>query len=278
MQKKRQQNWFIVLGALVFTITLNGCGTTRWSDTARTATEQRLISNAIDDAVNAIDVSALSHQKIYFDVSNIDDSVQQKYLISTLRHHLLKNNCYLLEKKEEADYVVEARAGVVGTDRHDLLVGLPESSFGAGIPGMPAALPEIALYKKTNQLGVAKIGLFAYSRTEGNLVWSSDLKVSDKLAKSVWALGVGPIQRDGDGGPVRWAGEPTPSLPTIAMPSLPSLPQLANQPETEAPDHQPIPSSPPADEYQMPELKEQPANYEAGRINIKPANSATVDP
>ena len=143
---------------------LGGCGTTRWSDTPRTATEQRLISNAIDESVNSIDVSP-----------------QQKYLISSLKYHLLRNGCYVLEKKEEADYVVEARAGVIGTDHHDLLIGIPESSLGAGIPGMPASLPEMALYKKTNQLGEAKIGLFAYHRTDGNLVWSSDTKISNKL-------------------------------------------------------------------------------------------------
>ncbi len=239
---------------------LGGCGTSRWSDTARTATEQRLVSNAIDESVYSIDVSPLAQQKVFFDVSQLDDSVQQKYLISTLRYHLLRNGCYLLEKKEEADYVVEARAGVVGTDRHEVLVGLPESSLGAGIPGMPAALPEIALYKKTNQVGEAKIGLFAYSRTDGNLVWSSDTKVSNKLAKSVWALGIGPMQRDGKDGPIRWAGEPPPQLPSIAMPNI-SLPQIARQPDEKN------------SEYQMPELAPPPTDLDPGNVSIKPAGN-----
>jgi len=252
-----------VVLAFIFIVTIfGGCGTTRWSDTARTATEQKLISNAIDDTVNAIDVSALSGQKIFFDTSHVDDSVQKMYLISTLRYHLLRNGCYLLEKKEEADYVVEARAGVVGTDRHDMLIGLPESSLGAGIPGMPAALPEIALYKKTNQLGVAKIGLFAYDRTLGNLVWSSDTKVSDKLAKSVWALGVGPIQSDETGG-IRLAGERPPSLPTMPLPSLARKPK---EPTEEFTMPEP-PEVPPLEEY----------DFEPGEISIKPAGNEKVE-
>jgi hypothetical protein len=239
---------------------LGGCGTTRWSDTPRTATEQRLISNAIDETVNSIDVSPLAHQKVFFDVSNIDDTVQKKYLISSLRYHLLRNGCYVLEKKEDANYVVEARAGVIGTDHHDVLIGMPESSLGAGIPGMPAALPEIALYKKTNQLGEAKIGLFAYHRTEGNLVWSSDTKVSSKLAKSVWALGIGPMQRDGKDGPIRWAGEAPPQLPKLAMPAL-SVPQFARKKKVEMP------------EYSMPELAPPPSELDSGKITIQPAGN-----
>ncbi|QDT50280.1 hypothetical protein Pan258_43370 [Symmachiella dynata] len=239
---------------------LGGCGTTRWSDTPRTATEQRLISNAIDESVNSIDVSPLAHQKVFFDTSNIDDSVQQKYLISSLKYHLLRNGCYVLEKKEEADYVVEARAGVIGTDHHDLLIGIPESSLGAGIPGMPASLPEMALYKKTNQLGEAKIGLFAYHRTDGNLVWSSDTKISNKLAKSVWAMGIGPMQRDGTDGPIRWAGEAPPQLPKLAMPAL-SVPQFARKDKPETP------------EYEMPELAPPPSELDSGKVSIQPAGN-----
>ncbi len=247
----------ILAACLVISI-LSGCGTTRWSDTARTATEQRLISNAIDESVNSIDVSSLSGMAIYFDTSQVDDTVQQKYLISSLRHHLLRNGCYLKEKKEDAQFVVEARAGVIGTDRHDVLVGIPETSVATGLPGLPSHIPEVALFKKTNQLGMAKIGLFAYERQAGKLVWSSDMKVSDELAKNVWAFGIGPIQSDPNGKGTRLAGEEV-KLPTIPVPSIPQIPQIAKQPKEEPP------------EYQMPELKEPPVESPQGEVHIKPA-------
>src|SRR5690606_14653349 len=102
---------------------LAGCGTTRWSDTPRTATEQLLLSNAIDRTVEEINVSPLRGQKVYFDAEFIEDGVHRRYLVSSLRHHLLRNGVLLQEKRESADYVVEARSGVLGTDRHEVLFG-----------------------------------------------------------------------------------------------------------------------------------------------------------
>ena len=42
---------------------LAGCGTTKWSDSPRTATEQLLISDAVDRAISEIDFSALANKR-----------------------------------------------------------------------------------------------------------------------------------------------------------------------------------------------------------------------
>ena len=44
-----------------------GCGTTKWSDSPRTATEQLLISDAVDRAISEIDFSALADKDVYLD-------------------------------------------------------------------------------------------------------------------------------------------------------------------------------------------------------------------
>jgi len=255
--------WLLLL--LIFTSC--GCGTTRWSDTSRTATEQRLISNAIDDAVKQIDARTLAGKKVYFDVSQVDESVQQKYLISSLRHRLLEHGCLLQEKRDDASIVVEARAGVIGTDRHEMLVGIPETSLPAVMPGIPSQLPELALFKKTNQLGFAKIGLFAYSRPHGQLVWSSDIPVADTSAKNYWALGVGPIQSDPDGGNARLAGDEIPSLALPTLPSIsafPAAPQLTPEQQAEEP------------QFQMPQENSVPTETEQGKNVIQPAGTTSV--
>ena len=173
-----------------------GCGTTRWTDTSRTATEQLLISDAIDRSVSRIDFHVLQGQTVYLDTVFLNGVVDKEYLVSTLRQHMLASGCTLKAKKEEADFVVEARAGAVGTDRHDLLYGVPSFNIPwTPVTGAPAAVPEIALAKRTDQKGVAKVAVFAYHRTTGQPVWQSGTDMIASSAKNSWLLGMGPIQR-----------------------------------------------------------------------------------
>jgi hypothetical protein len=61
---------------------LIGCGTTRMSDTQRTATEQLLISNAVDQAVSQIDFRPLAGKRVYFDAQYLDGTVDKGYVVS----------------------------------------------------------------------------------------------------------------------------------------------------------------------------------------------------
>src|SRR6266480_3400618 len=65
--------------ALLATL-LAGCGTTRSTDTNRTATEQLLVSDAIDRALQSMNLQTLSGQSIFFDESKLSDVVDKNYL------------------------------------------------------------------------------------------------------------------------------------------------------------------------------------------------------
>src|SRR6185437_2762485 len=117
------------------------CGTTRWTDTSRTATEQMLISDAIERSVSRIDFRILDGQTVYLDPTYLTAATDKDYLISTLRQHMVASGCTIKDKKEEADFIVEARAGAVGTDRHDLLFGMPSVNLPwTPVGGKPAAI------------------------------------------------------------------------------------------------------------------------------------------
>lgn len=180
----------------VISATFIGCGITRSTDTARTATEQLLISDAIDRAVENMNLQPLAGQSIFLDDSRVTDAVDRNYYISTLRQHLLAQGCTLKEKREDADFVVEARAGAIGTDRNDLLFGVPTSPVPAipVISPMPSTLPEIPIAKRKDQRGVAKLALFAYHRATGTPVWQSGVIRQESTANDVWILGAGPFQ------------------------------------------------------------------------------------
>lgn len=174
-----------------------GCGTTRTTNTLRTATEQLLISDAIDRAVQEIDFSPLAGETVYFHEGHLYEVVDSGYLISSLRQHLLASGCILKENREEALYVIEPRAGVVGTDSHNLLFGFPATNVPQVtlLSALPPAIPEIPIAKRRNQRGVAKIAVFAYRRETGEPAWQSGIVSSESTANDVWVLGAGPFER-----------------------------------------------------------------------------------
>lgn len=112
-----------------------------------------------------------------------------------LRHQLVASGCRLAPNRDAASVVVEARAGAIGTDRNDVLVGLPSTSVS--VMGNGTSIPEIALFKRTDQRGVAKVNLFAYERASGRPVWQSGLARVNTATRDRWVAGAGPFQ-DGD--------------------------------------------------------------------------------
>ncbi len=174
-----------------------GCGTTRTSNTVRTATEQLLISDAIDRAVQSINFSKLAGQAVYFDERHLYEVVDDGYLISSLRQHLLASGCILKDDREQATFIIEPRAGAIGTDNDELLFGIPATNLPqmALVPGLPAAVPEVPIIKRRHQRGIAKIAVFAYRRDTGEPVWQSGIATNESSANDVWFFGAGPYKR-----------------------------------------------------------------------------------
>ena len=174
---------------------LVGCGTTRMSDSKRTATEQLLVSQAIDRAVMRIDVRPLAGRKVFLETAFMDDVEDGKYLESALRHQLMATGCLLAKDRDAADVVVEARAGAVGTDRSSVLLGIPATSVT--LKGNETSTPELVLAKRSEQRGVAKLSVYAYERESGQPIWQSGEEHVASHARDRWLFGAGPWQ-DGE--------------------------------------------------------------------------------
>lgn len=186
-----------------------GCGSTRWSDSKRTATEQMLVSDAVERAVTAIDMRPLAGYSVFLDTSFMDDVTDAKYLTSTLRHQILASGCRLAASKDAADVVMEARAGALGTDRTDLLIGIPATNVE--VMGNGTALPEIAAAKRTEQRAVAKVNLFAYDRASGRPLWQSGMQHVASNTRDRWLMGAGPFQDGNIHEQLQLAGDGLPS-------------------------------------------------------------------
>jgi hypothetical protein len=201
-----------VLGLLLLVVL--GCGTTRNTDTKRSATEQILISHAVDQTVSQLDFRFLAGQTVFLEDKYLKEAVDSGYLISSLRQHLLACGCLLQEERSQATFVVEARVGGLGTDRHDLLVGIPQTTIPPLVPGQPTNIPEIPLAKKTQQKAIAKLAVFAFNRKTGEPLWQSGVVQAVSSVNDLWLFGTGPFQHGNICKGTTFAGQPLP-LPTF---------------------------------------------------------------
>ena len=183
-----------------------GCGTTR----EHQATEQLVVSDAVDRSVQDLDFRPLSGRKVYLDTSYLrhvkgPGFVNSEYVISALRQQILGAGCLMQDASNDADVIIEARIGALGADNHLVTYGIPENnalnSAARIIPNAPTipTLPEIAVARREAREAAAKIAAFAYDRETRKPIWQSGVRHSVATAKDTWVLGVGPFQ----GGSIR---------------------------------------------------------------------------
>lgn len=180
---------------------LSGCGTTK----SYTATEQLLLSDAVDAAVSQIDFTPLSGRMVYLDTTYLKTVkgpalVDSDYVISSLRQQMVAAGVFLVEVRDEAELIAEARMGALGFDNHNVVYGIPAGnnivSATSAISGtsLLPALPEISVARREGRAGASKLAVFAYDRESRLPFWQSGISQSNSDAKDIWVLGVGPFQ------------------------------------------------------------------------------------
>jgi hypothetical protein len=181
----------LLAAALLPALALEGCAAERSSEPKSTATEQLLISTAIDHVIDQLKPSVPGGTKVfvdsqYFDTTPSDEILYPKYAIGAVRDRLLKQGAHLVDDRRDADIVVEPRTGGQSIDHDTFLVGIP--SFNVPIPlTQNLTFPEIALFKKDRQVGISKLSITAYAEKDGTLVDSAGptLGYSDRTRRVV---------------------------------------------------------------------------------------------
>jgi len=180
-----------------------GCG----AAIQRNGTEQLLLSDSIDHAIDQLDLSPLAGRKVYLDTEYMKTFkgnniyITSDYIISALRQKLTTTGCLIQATRLDADYVLEARVGALGTDSMEVTYGIPSSNgFGvaasalSGVPAVPA-IPEISVGKRNGVKGISKVVVFAYHRETSVPVWQSGSAIARSDARDSWFLGIGPLTR-----------------------------------------------------------------------------------
>lgn len=275
------RNRYIYFIVLLLSCLSSGCGTTK----SRSATEQLLLSDAVDRSVASINFRPLAGRSVYLDTQYVKSVkglgfVNADYIISSLRQQMLAANCYLEEERDEAEYIAEVRVGALGADSHDVTYGIPASSSlssaAALVPNAPPIpmIPEISVAKKADEMAVAKIAVFAYHCETRQAVWQSGLAQARSSSKDMWLFGAGPFQSGTIHDGTQFAGENL-DIPLVASGSEDDL---LNRLELYAGDHRfELPPSP-KKEPEKPPAPVQPASHQEESAKPEPPAESAANP
>lgn len=191
----RRSIWTPWLGAFCLSV-LSGCSTLRTTDPGRTATEQFLMSQAIDRAVAQLTADAMRDRHVYVDGVHLA-SEMRGFLLGSLRAHLLLAGALLVDKSDDAEVILEVRSGAVGIDRTNFLLGVPPVVIPSVATedvadGVAFITPELAFIKNIKQAGLADIAFIAYWADTREVLASSGPVVGRTYRHDWWFFGFGP--------------------------------------------------------------------------------------
>jgi len=182
--------FFVTARTLIVLAVMVSCGCTnlRSTNTARSSTEQMLVSNAVDQSLDKIDFRPFAGHSVFLEEKYID-CVDKAYVVGSIRHRLLHVGCRLVDKLDDAQIVLEPRSGSVGTTNSESYIGIPEIT----LPGM-LTLPEVRMASRSQQVGVAKIGIAAYDAKTRMTLGEGGMSLAKSDDTNVSVFGVGPFQ------------------------------------------------------------------------------------
>jgi hypothetical protein len=193
-------------------IAAGGCTSVKMTGTARTGTEQLLLTGTWDDALCRVDFRPLAGEKVFVDPTYLSSVVDKDYVVSSVRRAMAEQGVLLENNKDKAKYVLEPAFGAYGTDMRDTNVGLP------GMTLMPSLLTgaTVASSGSSNSLNmsqtnredaVIKAILYAYDAKTGRMVWESGWLLNAQGVRDHFFMGAGPYRLSSRGEVQRYPDE-----------------------------------------------------------------------
>lgn len=173
-------------------LALAGCTTNRLTEPGQTATEQLLISTAIDHAVVRLNPNLPAGTRVfvdpqYYDNAPGDAALYTKYAIASIRDRLLRLGLRLVDDRKSADVVAEVRTGGQSIDHHDFLLGIPSLPIPVPLTQAVISTPKVALFENDRQTGVAKLAITAVGK-DGGLANSTGPTYGESQKKEITLL------------------------------------------------------------------------------------------
>jgi len=165
------------LGLVLLLGSAAGCvNKQRMTEPIRSVGEQLLFSTAIDRALSELDLEAIGRLKgfkVYLSTVYLQ-TLDQEYLVGSLRDLLLSSGVLVVDDIAQAEMIVEVRSGANSLDSATVTAGIAEDqALPNPITGAPVALPELAFFKKQNNVSLTKVALVAYHADSREHIFSS---------------------------------------------------------------------------------------------------------
>ena len=165
------------LGLVLLLGSAAGCvNKQRMTEPIRSVGEQLLLSTSIDRALSELDLEAIGRLKgfkVYLSTVYLQ-TLDQEYLIGSLRDLLLSSGVLVVDDIAQAEMIVEIRSGANSLDSAAVTAGIAEDqALPNPITGAPVALPELAFFKKQNNVSLTKVALVAYHADSREHIFSS---------------------------------------------------------------------------------------------------------
>ena len=165
------------LGLVLLLCSAAGCvNKQRMTEPTRSVGEQLLFSTAIDRALLELDLEAIGRLKgfkVYLSTVYLQ-TLDQEYLVGSLRDLLLSSGVLVVDDIAQAQIIVEVRSGANSLDSATVTAGIAEDqALPNPVTGAPVALPELAFFKKQNNVSLTKIALVAYHADSREHIFSS---------------------------------------------------------------------------------------------------------
>jgi hypothetical protein len=142
-----------------------GCSTVRRTEPPRTATEELLISQASEKAMQPVDFTWVNGKKVFVE-DKYFESYDKGQAVSLIREKISRAGGLLTPTNDKADIIVEIRSGGLSVNSSDYMIGIPSVTLPVPVTG-PVTTPEVAFFKDEKDFGIAKFSLFAYARETG---------------------------------------------------------------------------------------------------------------
>jgi hypothetical protein len=165
------------LGLVLLLGSAAGCvNKQRMTEPIRSVGEQLLFSTAIDRALSELDLEAIGRLKgfkVYLSTVYLQ-TLDQEYLVGSLRDLLLSSGVLVVDDIAQAQIIVEVRSGANSLDSASVTAGIAEDqALPNPVTGAPVALPELAFFKKQNNVSLTKVALVAYHADSREHIFSS---------------------------------------------------------------------------------------------------------
>ncbi|HEU5117969.1 MAG TPA: DUF6655 family protein [Isosphaeraceae bacterium] len=180
-----------------------GCSSMKVTGTARSGTEQLLLTGTWDRALACVDFRALAGAPVFLNTSYLPET-DKGWLTMSLRRAMAAQGVLLKDDQEDAAVVVEAALGAYGTDEQDCQVGLPSLAsssalinplMGAAAAASSAGGPSMSMTRTNRQDAVVKLALFGYDAHTGAEVWESPIIYKASGNRDHYNFGIGPNRR-----------------------------------------------------------------------------------